>query len=843
VLQVFKYNLLPLKIIRGEKMKKTVLTFLIVFVLAVSPFLVLPTVNSIPTFQTWAFISITPNPIGLGQSAHIRLFLQPFPPTGSDVFHGFGYVIVKPDGTQVTAGPVASDTNGAYDFTFTPTAVGTYTIQFSYPGETFPSNFTALACQTSLSLVVQQEQVTVWPDQPLPTGYWTRPISSEFRSWSSISGDWLTGGCTASGRIYGDASGTNKYTQAPLSPHVMWTKAVNYGGLIGGAFGSNNYYTGLQYNALVTPPIVIDGRLYYRTSYSSSGNKGSVPGFTCVDLRSGEEYWSNSTGNIDFGQVYITPGFNGNGANAFLYDASTTTWIIYNAWTGTPLFTLTSAVAGPAKVIYGDIGDAYVLFTGGNTSQPWLAMWNSTKAFAAYGILAGNSQPGSIRPATYNWTLGLQYNVTTASVAPFTLSQWSQSNTPADQSTHTVMLVATPRDAPNNGSAMQSGYDALTGQLLWGPTRTDYLGTYTNRIATGDGMYVQLNAATMQRTGINMLTGQKMWDSDAAQAPWGQYTGFGTVAYGLAFAGGYDGYERAFNLTTGKLVWKFSSGNSGLETPYGTWPMFNGPVVGGGALFCGYSEHTPNSPVYRGAQLYALDAMTGTELWHLNGWMSLRALADGYLVTVNMYDGQIYTIGKGPSKTTITGPQTGIVQGSSAMLIGSVTDQSPGQPDTPAISDASMGAWMEYLHMQKVFPTNATGVPVTITATDSAGVTTTIGQVTSDINGKFGFQWTPPTAGTYKIIATFAGSNSYGGSSDATYIAVDSAPSPAITATPAPTVAPTVTQAPTITVSASPTVAPTPGTGISTETLLIAGAAVVIIVAVVAAAVVLRRRK
>lgn len=43
--------------------------------------------------------------------------------------------------------------------------------------------------------------------------------------------------------------------------------------------------------------------------------------------------------------------------------------------------------------------------------------------------------------------------------------------------------------------------------------------------------------------------------------------------------------------------------------------------------------------------------------------------------------------------------------------------------------------------------------------------------------------------------------------------------------------------------NASPTVAPTPGTGMSNETLLIAGAAVVIIIAVIVAALVLRKRK
>jgi hypothetical protein len=151
---------------------------------------------------------------------------------------------------------------------------------------------------------------------------------------------------------------------------------------------------------------------------------------------------------------------------------------------------------------------------------------------------------------------------------------------------------------------------------------------------------------------------------------------------------------------------------------------------------------------------------------------------------------------------------------------------------------------MEYLHMQKPKPTNAIGVPVTLVAVDSSGGVTEIGTTTSDMYGNFGLAWAPSSKGTYQIIANFAGTNSYGSSSASTYITVNvAAPVPTTTPTSVPTqtVAPTTT--PTVTISASPTVAPTPGTGISTETLIIAGAAVIIIIAVIAAALVLRKRK
>ncbi len=69
--------------------------------------------------------------------------------------------------------------------------------------------------------------------------------------------------------------------------------------------------------------------------------------------------------------------------------------------------------------------------------------------------------------------------------------------------------------------------------------------------------------------------------------------------------------------------------------------------------------------------------------------------------------------------------------------------------------------------------------------------------------------------------------------------------SPAQSATPQPTATPTQasTATPVATKTPTQTATPQPSEGISTETLLIAGAAVVIIVAVIAAALVLRKRR
>jgi hypothetical protein len=134
------------------------------------------------------------------------------------------------------------------------------------------------------------------------------------------------------------------------------------------------------------------------------------------------------------------------------------------------------------------------------------------------------------------------------------------------------------------------------------------------------------------------------------------------------------------------------------------------------------------------------------------------------------------------------------------MITGTVTDQSPsgrhnvaGSLDfslkgTPAIADEYMDAWMEYMFHQRPIPADATGVEVILETLDPNDNYYEIGRTTSDINGNYGFKFTPPVPGTYKIIARFEGSASYGSSSETTYMSVEEAPAatPAPTPTPAP---------------------------------------------------------
>lgn len=124
----------------------------------------------------------------------------------------------------------------------------------------------------------------------------------------------------------------------------------------------------------------------------------------------------------------------------------------------------------------------------------------------------------------------------------------------------------------------------------------------------------------------------------------------------------------------------------------------------------------------------------------------------------------MYVYGKGKSETTVSAPQTAVTVGSKILISGTVMDLSPGQPNTPCVSEQSMTEWMEYIHMQKACPSDVTGVSVSLDAVDPNGNSIHIGEAVSDMSGTYRFDWAPENAGVYTITATFMGSTSYGSS-------------------------------------------------------------------------------
>jgi outer membrane protein assembly factor BamB len=783
-------------------------TIALILMLIFSLFIIyLPAVNA-QDVETYPYLAIFPNPVGVDQVAVVNMWVQPLQPAEYDIYHGFTLTVTKPDGSTEDLGTFDSDPTGATWTQFIPDMAGTYTFQFSYPGETFTSTgeYYKPATSPPTELVVIQEPLPPYPTVPLPDDYWERPISGENREWYSISGNWLTDGYNSTTAfVYNSGTGWNPYSKAPRSSHIVWKKELLLGGLVGGEYGSTSYYTGNDYEAHVTPPIIINGRLYYRI-YLNDFRTAIRPGIACVDLRTGEELWLNTEINVDVGQLYDYRSGNQMGVTPWLWDIGENglfgglhlphTYKMYDAFTGDLILSFENAIQGGIPV-FGKDGTLYTYFIDGVNN--WLAMWNSTQAFEANGMISyGASGVGALRPSqpwwfqpnlkgTYDWNTGITWNVTIPDVPDYPDINFGGFLGHEIVSVMGDVLLVTLESFSH--SYLEIGYDKNTGERLW----IHDTAQWTWHRAFGQQVYADFYSPARTWIGHDVNTGTKLWESDAQEYPWGLYNGGNSlIAEDKLIATSYDGYVHAYDINTGTQVWKYYSEDT-TETPYGTYPFYYGPIVADRVVFAGTGEHSPTQPLLRGLKLHAINADNGEGIWNIAGLFSPAAIADGYLVAYNGYDNTLYTFGKGPSAMTVEAPKTEVPKGTAVMITGTVTDQSAGAKGTPAISDEDMSAWMEYVYMQKPKPENAKGVTVKLYAVDSNDVYHDIGETTSDVWGNFGESWVPPAEDDYQIIAEFEGSNSYGESSASTYLTVGPALTPETPITPEPEPSPLIT--------------------------------------------------
>jgi hypothetical protein len=277
-----------------------------------------------------------------------------------------------------------------------------------------------------------------------------------------------------------------------------------------------------------------------------------------------------------------------------------------------------------------------------------------------------------------------------------------------------------------------------------------------------------------------------------------------TFAYGKMYSGAYSGITYCYDTTTGNLLWTYGNGgagnttDSGFEAP-GHYPTFIN-AIGNDVVYLVTSEHTVETPIYKGGLARAINATTGAELWTISDYTTefsttSYAVADGFATWYNSYDDSVYTVGRGPSQTTVSAAAQGFPIGGSIVITGTVTDISSGATQKeqaarfpnglPVANDMVMGEWMGYVYQQKPMPTNFFGVDVTLDVVDSNGNYRNIGTARTDASGMYSYQWTPDIAGKYTVVATFHGTNGYWPSYSETAFAVDPAhPTEAPTATP-----------------------------------------------------------
>jgi hypothetical protein len=291
-----------------------------------------------------------------------------------------------------------------------------------------------------------------------------------------------------------------------------------------------------------------------------------------------------------------------------------------------------------------------------------------------------------------------------------------------------------------------------------------------------------------QLSGYSLKTGEKLWGPVDTI-----YNGntildiFADIAYGKVYMWDMGGIVQAYNLNTGARVWNWSRGSAGYDDPRGVYELFGYRThsIADGKLFL--QEGVMYTPPLHPARRTVLNCTDGTLVWDILSYSgrSGSVIADGELLEWDSYDCKLYAFGQGPTAATVTAPNIEVPFGSSITVTGTVTDISAGSQQAgvvenfphglPAVSDASVTHWMEYVYKQQIKPTNTTGVPVSLDVVDANNNFRHIGDTTTDMTGTFGYVWKPDIPGKYTLVATFPGSQSYYGSSAETYFNVGEA--------------------------------------------------------------------
>jgi hypothetical protein len=352
------------------------------------------------------------------------------------------------------------------------------------------------------------------------------------------------------------------------------------------------------------------------------------------------------------------------------------------------------------------------------------------------------------------------------------------------------------------------------GSILWKQTYNPPAGNITliqEPVDFQTGVWTLSYEETMQFVGYSLTTGNLLWGPTPSQTAWDYYGYPGTsqlpatIAYGNLYDSSFGGICYCYSDTTGKVLWTYGNGppgsdnstNAGLNVFYGDYPTMIQSIANG-VIYMATNEHTIPNPIYKGAVTSAINATTGQLIWRLSDYPSewstpgsAYVVADGYATFMNGYNNQIYSVGRGPSKTSAKVEPFG----NSVVISGTVTDISAGTTESqqaadfpngvPCASDASMQAWMGYVYQQQPEPTNFTGVPVTISVTDSNHNTYVIGTATTDESGMYTLTWTPIIPGNFTVYANFQGTNGYWPSSaETSFYASPAAATPAPTASP-----------------------------------------------------------
>jgi len=792
-----------------QNISKKILSMILILALVSSVIPLIQTADAQATPKpkpTYAFISATPNPVGVGQETLLHIGISEATNGTYWKWKGLTVTVIDPDNQTRTLGPYDTDSTGGTGDIFIPDKVGTYQFKTHFPEQkmvpafTFPAVERTYAASESewYTLVVQEEPIPYFPPFPLPTEYWNRPINAQFYEWVPLTGNWLRPvGSYTMPPIPKFREGN---ADAPETAHILWTTPYAMGGMTGGEQGEMGFEMGDAYVGKFDGTVVINGIMYYN-QFQATGGQSVEQNVIAVDLKTGEQLWVRNWNNerLAFGQVYNFQGFNYYGAFAYLWTVTGTTWKAYDALTGRWVYSIENMTsANPNFNYYGPRGE--IIRYQVNQQAGWMTMWNSSRATNPQTAMSVGDGSWDVPGQVFDASRGIQWNVTIpkglpgsvchAEVEDCILGSQSSAFPSYSGSTITSWAISTKNE------------DA--GRLIFNktwtvPTGTEECAWVWSDVSFEDRVFIISCKEDRRFYGFDLDNGNYKWTTEPESYLQFYDKWYGPMhAYGMFLSERMSGQTIAYDIQTGKQLWNYNCSDPYSEILWSeNFPtMFH--FATDGKIYLSYAEHSPNLSS-RGAPLVCLNATTGEEIWRISWfgvwWGGTCVIGDSIMAGLNAgYDNRIYSFGKGPSAISVeAGPKTSTL-GDRILVEGYVTDLAPGTEDydvavrfpngVPAVSDESMTDFMQYVYMQYPKPTDTTGVPVTISVIDPNGNNYVVGTATSDADGFYSASFVPEVPGEYKIVATFAGSKSFWGSHSITAIAVDDTE-----ATPTPTTA------------------------------------------------------
>jgi hypothetical protein len=826
-------------------------TISLILLLTISATLVaMPSAIAQESRKTYPFLGAVPNPVGVGQMVlfHVGIFQQ----LGmvDQYWDGLSITIERPDGETDTIDNIRTDATGGTGAVYTPTMSGTHYCQSHFPEqelkwtysrgtEVYTAGTIMLASDSEvLELVVQEDQISYYPGQPLPSEYWTRPIDAQLREWSVVSGSWLW----TDNRLPRAVTGND---EAPETAHILWTKPLTWGGQAGGTMGDWSFSHGDAYEGKWDNRIIINGILIYPHRVSDLPRY-----YTAVNLRTGEELWKKTLSSpeednlgILFGQNLKWAGYNHHAIYDYIWATSGfggfrpipgDDWYAFDPYTGEWQFTVKNVPPG-TTVFDESNGWLYRVNLDWTTGEGYI--WSMTDLIEPFDVdstIRGSWSPeGNIYKSRYPTYDAAAVDEAGASDQLTYLGETAGANAQRAY----IANFTFPNDLPGGGGAvraiafgdraqytdvwsgkifgLQYSYTEVNtwaislesgqeGTLLfsktWNAPSAWETGTPVIEYETTsleDGVSVIWAKWELIHYGFSTENGEFLWNTDEPEYYMNMYGSGSERPYliwnGKFYTGGVGGHVYCYDLTDGHVIWTYLA-----EDPYQEYLFANQwweyiVFIADGKLYMNHQEHSAIEPMPRGGPWIVLDATTGDEIARADGlfrghhWGGIAIIGDSIIAHYDTYDLRIYAIGKGPSEITVSAAPEVVTKDTSVNIKGTMMDVSPGTEDVelrlrfpngvPAIADEGMSEWMLYVYKQFERP-DATGVTVKLEAVDPNMGYHNLGTTCSDAYGNYGFSFKPDVEGTWMIIATFEGSKSYYGSTETTYLTVGPAPSP-----------------------------------------------------------------